>query len=148
MNKNQDFTICSICGKDFRILRVPGDKSEIPELVIENGKWKWICGNCRKMLKDNQIVIKKQEFYYDRNINKTRDMIGITFEIKKKPNFYLDIVLTGTQAASYEGNFREDPFKFLKRRGLEILLEKIEKEDHTSEIIDLSDEVRNKIHNL
>lgn len=53
-NKNQDFNICSICGKDFRILRAPGSKSEIPELVNENGKLKWVCGDCREKIKKNK----------------------------------------------------------------------------------------------
>ena len=53
-NKNKNFNTCSICGKDFRILRVPGSKSKIPELVNENGEWKWICGDCRKKIKKNK----------------------------------------------------------------------------------------------
>jgi len=148
MKENKDSQQCYICGKDFHVVRTTGDVSEAPELKIIEGKGEWICPDCKKKIKGKSVIIRKQELYYDRNIKETRDMIGLTLLIKEKPNFYLDVVITGTQAASYEGNFREDPFKFLKRRGLEILLEKIEKEDYTSEMIDLSKEVRDKIHNL
>jgi len=148
MKENRDSQQCYICGKDFRVVRFPGDDSEAPELKIIEGKGEWICPNCKKKIKGKSIIIHRQEPYYDRSIKKARDMIGLTFLINEKPNFYLDVVITGTQAASYEGNFREDPFKFLKRRGSEFFLKKIEKEDYNSEMIDLSKEVRDKIHNL
>jgi len=149
MKKNKDSQQCYICGKDFRVVRTPGDVSEAPELKITTeSKGEWICPNCKKKIKGKSIIIHEQESYYDRSIKKSRDSIGLTFRIKEKPNFYLDVVISKSKATSYENNFGEDPFKFLKRRGSEFFLEKIEKEDYSSETIDLSDEVRDMIHNL
>lgn len=149
MKENKDSQQCYICGKDFRVVRAPGDISEAPELKITTeGKGEWICPDCKKKIKGKSIIIHKQESYYDRSIKESRDSIGLTYLIKEKPNFYLDVIITKSQAASYEKNFREDPFKFLRRRGSKFFLEKIEKEDYISEMIDLSDEVRDIIHNL
>lgn len=148
MNREQNLSKCSICRGEFRIIRVPGDKSIAPELVIENGEWKWVCSSCKEKLKGNCVVINKQGSYYDRNTKEKRDMIGITFKIKKKPNFYLDIVMNKPRATYYEKNFKKDPFEFLKRKGLEILLRKIEEENYISEVKDLSDKIKYKTQHL
>lgn len=150
MKENRDSQqcyICGKCGKDSLIIRTLGDV-EAPESRIIEGKEEWVCPNCNKKTKGKSIIIHKQESYYDRNTKESLDSIGLTFLIKEKPNFYLDVVITKSQAASYEKILGKDPFKFLKRKGSEFFLEKIEKEDYTSKMIDLSDEVRDKIRNL
>lgn len=144
MNENKDSQQCYICGKDPCVLRTPGDVSEAIELKTIEGKEEWVCPNCRKKIKGKSIIIRKQGSYYDRSIKESRDSAGLTFLIKEKPNFYLDVIINKTQATSYKNNFGEDPFKFLKRRGSEIFLEKIEKEEYSPEMVDLSDEVRDK----
>lgn len=149
MKENKDSQQCYICGKDFRVVRTPGDVTEAPELKITTeGKEEWICPNCRERIKGKSIIIQKQESYYDRNIRDVLDMIGLTFLIREKPNFYLDVVISKSKATFYKNNFKEDPFRFLRRRGSEVFLEKIEKEDYTSEMIDLSYEIKYKTQYL
>ena len=42
-----DSTKYSKCGKNFRAVMAFGKKSEVSELIIKDGKEKWICPDCR-----------------------------------------------------------------------------------------------------
>lgn len=135
------FMRCQKCGKDIHIMPAPSDSSKDPDLMISD-EMELVCPECFIEIEGKKVTIYKQETYKDRNTGQARDIIGLTFKIKEKPDFYLDVILSKSRAASYEAEFGEDPFEFLKRRGLEILIERIEKGDYKSGTADLSDAIK------
>ena len=98
--------------------------------------------NLDKSFNNFNISIKKQETFFNREKQVSCDSIGVTLSIVEKPDFYLDIYITKTQAAVYNGHTNKDPFEYLIEKGRNILNNKITRNNYKSQTIDLSDIIR------
>ena len=125
---------------------IKADTENKKMLEINNSNSEKEINSSKDKTLDIDIKIIKQESYYDRVKKASCDSIGITFLIDNKPGFYLDVYITRTQAAVYEGHTNKDSFEYLIEKGRNILNSKITRNNYKSQVIDLSPIIRKQFN--